>query len=761
MAEQQQTIFIDVQFNANDVAKKLSEVTMQVSDLKNEQKELTAEIKAGNDADGQKAKQLVEVSARIKQLTAEQKALTGQLETTIKANDELGTSFREMDAQCRALENQYKSLTKAQRESAEGQALKKALIEQKKALADFDSELGNNQRKVGSYKEQIIAAFKQMGGGMNAVINPIKNVTGGLNVMSQTPIIAIIGAIVTVIMKLSEKFKQNQAAMESLTKVFGLFEGVGVVVSKMIDGLAKGVGWLADKMFAFADKLGLVSDEMKESQRIALESLEMQKKEREMAVQNAEATRDIAELRAKAADKEKYTAEERAKFLEEALNKEEEIAKRERDLAKQAYELQKAKNAQTASSEEDKKRKSELYVAMIQAETNYNNQKRKLQKELSAARKEDMAEVQEQMRVRAEAAKKAAEAKQKELEIYQAQLDEMARRRRTDRENTIYDLEQKRDKELQIAKLTADERLEIEDYYAAEIAKRRQEWADADAKAEAEAIAKKEEARAAALAQFGLTPEKSAEDLELEALQQAYEQKLLTDEEYEWAKTEITSKYADERAQIQQAEVDKATKLQEQSLKKIGQSASQAMSALSDMFGAFAEESEEAAAAQKAFGMMNIIVNQATAIAEGAKGIAAAMASGAGVPFPGNIAAIATGVAAATSIIASVTSTIVQAKQLFSKANTQKFAQGGIVGGTSYTGDNVPVMANSREMFITLEQQKHLMDLLNTPASAGGYDMMRAAMSDALQNMPAPVMVYSEFEQFGKKVATIKEIVNI
>jgi hypothetical protein len=40
---------------------------------------------------------------------------------------------------------------------------------------------------------------------------------------------------------------------------------------------------------------------------------------------------------------------------------------------------------------------------------------------------------------------------------------------------------------------------------------------------------------------------------------------------------------------------------------------------------------------------------------------------------------------------------------------SQKFAKGGIVEGSSYYGDRVPVRANSGEMILTREQQKELL----------------------------------------------------
>ena len=51
------------------------------------------------------------------------------------------------------------------------------------------------------------------------------------------------------------------------------------------------------------------------------------------------------------------------------------------------------------------------------------------------------------------------------------------------------------------------------------------------------------------------------------------------------------------------------------------------------------------------------------------------------------------------------------------KINAQKFADGGIVGGSSYYGDTVPVYANSGEMFINTSQQAQLYNMLSGKSS--------------------------------------------
>ena len=53
-------------------------------------------------------------------------------------------------------------------------------------------------------------------------------------------------------------------------------------------------------------------------------------------------------------------------------------------------------------------------------------------------------------------------------------------------------------------------------------------------------------------------------------------------------------------------------------------------------------------------------------------------------------------------------------------ARSQKFAQGGIVGGTSYSGDNVIARVNSGELILSMAQQDNVAKALSTLADMSG-----------------------------------------
>ena len=93
--------------------------------------------------------------------------------------------------------------------------------------------------------------------------------------------------------------------------------------------------------------------------------------------------------------------------------------------------------------------------------------------------------------------------------------------------------------------------------------------------------------------------------------------------------------------------------------------------------------------------------------AKGGMAIASATASGASMPFPYNIVAIAEGEAAVVAALASISGA---------------FANGGIVGGSSPSGDKLLARVNSGEMILNGAQQSRLFNFINgvTPFADGG-----------------------------------------
>ena len=106
----------------------------------------------------------------------------------------------------------------------------------------------------------------------------------------------------------------------------------------------------------------------------------------------------------------------------------------------------------------------------------------------------------------------------------------------------------------------------------------------------------------------------------------------------------------------------------------------------------------EAAAADSAATSQEIANSQAKVAANSAEAISGATKSGAQMPFPLNIVAIAAGIAAVIAGIAMI----------------GNFADGGVIGGNSFHGDNMFAKVNAGEMILNNKQQGNLFKLLDS-----------------------------------------------
>lgn len=744
------------------------ELDAQVRSLENQYKSLTAEQR--NSAAGQEMKKaLIEGKEQLKQFDAE-----------------LGNHQRNVGNYPQVWEGVVPGLGKVQ---------------------GVLRGMGTSLSDVGT---KGMAAFKGLGQSAKAFGKAMITPPVGI-------IVAIVGAIVLVVQKLVDAFKKNDNAMTALQRAFAafqpildavnaIFEALANVIAKVVEGLANAasaiIGFLVPSYKEAADEARNLVD--------AQDALEQA--ERDYTENSARRNMEIAKKRAEAANKEKYTAAQRMQILRDAMDLEKKNLEEDKRIkAEQLRILEETARRERDTSDETKNKIAAARAAMYQAEQNYFTGVRNLQKQYNSAQteidNEKKAAQEEAKRKAQEAAQKrkqaAQEAKQRRQEAerqrkeraaeakrraeenakivadeqakLQAQQDVIRRRMQSDLENQIEDLKKAQAKELAVKGLGEDEKLKITQYYLQEEQKLRDAAAKAEAaKAEAaekEAAEKRKEAQdyLAGMREQTLDEQYTAE---LQQLQDYYDEGLILTEEYEAAKAQVEEQYrlAKADAQTQQAAEylagleqlntaiagieDAAMKRfensqdeQKKALEKRLKSGELSQEKYDKEVAKIDEETErrkiqmerEQAVREKALGIMNATISTATAIIK-------ALAD------PGGLAGLA------LSIMAGATG----AAQIAAIAATPlpQFAHGGIVGGNAYSGDRILTRQNSREMDLTLDQQRNLFNAIssdNGQTIGINYEMMAAAMA----SVPAPVMVYSEFEEFGKDVTTIKEIASV
>ena len=800
MAEQVEEIIISVNVSTEETAKKLSEVVKGMAELRTEQNNLTKEIKEGNDADGQKAQRLAEVQAQIGKLKNEQKQYTAILQNESKIANSYGDSLNEQRRKLTDMQKAYDSLSASWRESSAGQAFKKQLDDQYNSVSNLEKATGRHQRNVGNYPNVMGGAVKSFGS-LDGAISQVSQAFNGLStngikglgglasaignvgkIMIASPILALVGAIVVAFQKLSDAFKKNDTASTNLDRAFSklkpitqvlgeYFDKLAVTISNVILKLSEGVTAVGK----FLNKIGILKGNFEEASKgaedLVISTDNLEEAERQYTVNSAKRSKEISQLRAQVAEKDKYTAKEREEFLKQAIALEQENLQEELNNKKERLRIleETAKqevDTSDATTNEITQARAELY----RAEESYNNKTRELAGQLVEARNAQVAEekkaseearkieeerIAEENRLAEEEVRRLEEREALKAEILQKMKDtaialiedETTRAIALEQDRYTIELEALQSQYEALGTLTLEEEtLKNENLELLE-----QEHLARMAEIEEEAYLIQEEKRAEREElelENKLAKAESEEEefnLKIEAEQERLNRLLSLDEEAKAKQFETQEAYenavmqSEKRiSELQDAQIKARITKATTSLQSIGS----IMGSMSQIMSAFDSENAESAKAQKVLALGELAVQTGVAIAQG---ISSAMS----VPFPGNLAAIATTIATVVANIATAKKTIESAK----------FATGGIVGGNSYTGDNVNVRVNSGEMILNTRQQAELFAVANgQPTSSGiDYNLLGATMAEAVASQPAPILDYSEFTGFRDKVVKLDE----
>lgn len=297
----------------------------------------------------------------------------------------LGKSYNALTAEMANLRQQWRATTDETVRADLGKQIK-GINDQLKAM---DAETGNFQRNVGNYTGSVLDAFSKMGGGIGAVVNPIKSATGALQVMSQTPAIAVLGLLASALTKVVGALKSSEDNTQALNKALAPLRAIGDAATRTLQALGGVVVKLVEHFGKLAAAITGTNEATKERISLAEQEAALAKQTRETTIANAEAERDVAELRAKAADRATYSAKERLDFLKQAGELERQIADRAVRDAKAQYDIIKQRNALTQSSTAELKEEADAYAAMVRAETQYHTRVREINSGIASAMKED------------------------------------------------------------------------------------------------------------------------------------------------------------------------------------------------------------------------------------------------------------------------------------------------------------------------------------------------------------------------------------
>lgn len=242
MEENGNEVVIDIKINQDEVAARLGEVNAEIIKLKASNTELKKSIAEGNDEFGKNSRQLAENQAKLYSLNREQQSLTGRIEEATKETRTYGGSLKEQAGLLKEMKERYYALSKEERENSEigGKLLKdiQALDTEIKAQ---DATIGNFQRNVGNYQSALQGIGDKVRNASESFKAAGVNTEGfekKLNVLNKNPFLLIVTAIVTILVKLRDRLKENATYTEGLGKSMKALQPIINLVNKAFDRLA-------------------------------------------------------------------------------------------------------------------------------------------------------------------------------------------------------------------------------------------------------------------------------------------------------------------------------------------------------------------------------------------------------------------------------------------------------------------------------------------------------------------------------------------
>jgi hypothetical protein len=724
------TKILEVVVDNNKAVSAIAEYNRLIDEQKSKQAALTKAYKGQEISQSDYYKAMAQSKEEMKTYTRQVQELSKEVQNNIKMDTEKKDSLRALRAQLSNVTKAYDAMSEEERKSAQGRELQNKILDITTKLKNTEQETGRFYRNVGNYADSFIEAFARMGGSMGNLQGPINTVKNGFMALSSTPIITILGALVTIIQKVIQNLKSSEETMNAVRAAMAPLNAGSRLLTKVMQKLGEGIAKVVATLTKWADKLGLINEAMKTEQQLVKDEIALQLREREVIMQNADSQLKVSELRAKAADKSTYSAKERLGFLQEALAEEDAIAKREMELAQERYRILSEQSKLAANSAEDNDALAQSYADMRAAEQSYYDKSRELTAQMVEAKRAIAAEE----KAIAAARKEAADA---EIAAAEAQLAALAKadehaldirvreaeaRLKLAEEGTVaeYQLQQ----ELLKAKLDADlKRLESEEGTDELIRLRREQF----------------------------TADMAALEEDYDAAMQAEADALLAD-----TLANIQAELDARAAAL--AEIEAQEKAKQQLAEETATAFGTVAGSIASMLKTFAEENKELTKLAKVVALAQIAIETGVATA---KGISSAMA----LPFPENLPAIATTIA---TVLSGMTSAI-------SSVKSAKFAAGGYVSGPgTATSDSIPARLSNGESVMNAKSTAMFGPLLSSlnqagggvafnPAASGsreGYEFLASAVAAGMKSVQLSVGV-DEVTRVQRRVDTIKEVSTI
>lgn len=291
MNENGETIVVDVSMDA--LIDSLSKLRAQYADTEKAIKEL-------KNAEGDHTAEIEKMTQQNKVLRQEIGGVEKQIQNEIKAQKANEKSLVQMRAQLANLNKQYDSMSGFDRMGVQGQQLQKTIADLSAEIQGLEENTGRWQRNVGNYR----SALKDMKDATEAAGLSSQGLDRIMKGLSTNPWMAVVTLLVSILVKLRDRLKDNEKVTASLGKAMSslqpVFDWFSKALSKIADIFSNVLDWAIQKTI---DALGWLGRQLQKIGNLfgkdwgsgLISYSETMKQTADVTTETAEATETLAD----------------------------------------------------------------------------------------------------------------------------------------------------------------------------------------------------------------------------------------------------------------------------------------------------------------------------------------------------------------------------------------------------------------------------------------------------------------------------------
>lgn len=234
----------------------LDSLIASLRELQKQYEANTATMKALRDEGKQNSDEYIQLTQANKVLRQEMNGVEKQMQNEIKVQKANTDSLVQMRAQLANLNKQYDSMSGFERMGVEGLALRDKIAALSHEIQGLEEDTGRWQRNVGNYK----SALKGMKDATEAAGLSSQGLDRIMKGLSANPWMTVVTVLVTILVKLRDRLKDNEQVTKSLGNAMSslqpVFDWFNKIISKIADVFSNVLDWAIQKVIQSLGWLG-------------------------------------------------------------------------------------------------------------------------------------------------------------------------------------------------------------------------------------------------------------------------------------------------------------------------------------------------------------------------------------------------------------------------------------------------------------------------------------------------------------------------